>query len=76
MARSSAHRFVICIRNDDYPASLETRKIYEVLPDPRASKHGQVRIIDESGEGYLHPEEYFVAVKLPRGIEEALIEAA
>lgn len=37
MTRSSAHRFVICIRNDDYPASLETRKIYEVLSDPGAS---------------------------------------
>lgn len=76
MTRSSTHRFVICIRNDDYPASLETRKIYEVLPDPGASKHGQIRIVDESGEDYLYPEDYFVAVKLPKGVEEALIEAA
>ena len=76
MTRSSTHRFVICIRNDDYPASLETRKIYEVLSDPGARKHGQIRIVDESGEDYLYPEDYFVAVKLPKGIEEALIEAA
>lgn len=76
MTHSSAHRFVICIRNDDYPAALETRKIYEVLSDPGASEHDQIRIVDEPGEEYLYPEAYFVAVKLPKAVEKALIEAA
>lgn len=76
MAHSTEHRFVICIRNDDYPASLEKRKIYEVLPDADAEKHRQVRVVDESGEDYLYPEEYFVPVKLPKATEQALVNAA
>lgn len=76
MAHSSNYRFLICIRNDDYPASLEKRKIYEALPDVDAEKHHQVRVIDDSGEDYLYPEEYFVPVKLPKAIEQALVNAA
>jgi hypothetical protein len=67
---------VICVKNEDYPASLEKRKIYEAIPDPVAEKHGQVRVIDESGEDYLFPQEYFIPVSLPKNIEEAVIKAA
>lgn len=74
MAYSSSHQFVICIRNDEYSASLETRKIYEVLSDADASKHHQVRVVDESGEDYLYPEDYFVPVKLPKATEQALVD--
>jgi len=69
-------QFVICIKNDDYPASLETRKLYQVVPDPRAEKLDQLRIIDESGEDYLYPQEYFVSVTLPDATEQAIIKAA
>ena len=55
-------QFVICVRNKDYPVSLELRKVYQVIPDGRASKHHQLRVIDESGQDYLYPEEYFVSV--------------
>ena len=76
MKRPRKRRFVICIRNDEYPASLEKRKIYEVLPDEDAEKHKHIRVIDESGSDYLYPEEYFVPVELPRAAEEALVNAA
>ena len=72
----SSHRFAICICNDDYAASLELRKIYEVLPDSDASKHHQIRVIDESGEDYLYPEHYFIPIDLPKDTEAAVIEAA
>ena len=75
-SKSHSRHFVICICNDDYPASLETRKIYEVLPDPSAERHNQVRVIDESGEDYLYPEEYFIPIKLPKNAEDAVIKAA
>uniref|UniRef100_A0A7V4G8C2 Uncharacterized protein n=1 Tax=Desulfobacca acetoxidans TaxID=60893 RepID=A0A7V4G8C2_9BACT len=52
-------RFDICIRNDDYPASLEKRKIYVQLPDAEAKSHNYIRVIDESGEDYLYPAAYF-----------------
>ena len=69
-------QLAICIRNEDYAASLELRKLYQVIPDTEAAKLGQLRVIDESGEDYLYPERYFVRVRLPEPIEQAVIEAA
>jgi hypothetical protein len=69
-------RFVICLRNEGYPASLELRKLYRVLPDAEAAARGHVRVIDESGEDYLYPAEYFAEVELPHAIEEALLRAS
>ena len=69
-------KLVICIENSDYPASLEKRKIYELLPDPAAEKIGQVRIIDESGEDYLYPSTLFIEANLPKAVQTAVIEAA
>ena len=69
-------QFVICIKNDDYLASLELRKLYQSIPDPEAEKNNQIRVIDESGEDYLYPEEYFVSVTLPHATEQAIIKAA
>ncbi len=57
-------KFVLCIRNDGED-DLETRKVYQVLPDREAAREGYVRVIDESGEDYLYPAEYFVPVRLP-----------
>jgi len=68
-------KFVVCIRSEDYPASLECRKLYRLLPDPFAEAHGQVRIIDESGEDYLYPDELFAAVALPARLTR-LLDAA
>ncbi len=76
MKNMNSYRLVICVKNDDYPASLEKRKIYEAIPDPDATKYNQIRIIDESGEDYLYPEEYFIPVTLPKNVEEAVIKAA
>jgi hypothetical protein len=42
--------YVICIRNDDYSASLELKKLYEVLEDEFGAEHQMIRVIDESGE--------------------------
>ena len=68
--------FVICIDNSEYPASLERRKIYEVLDDADAKKHGQIRVVDESGEDYLYPAECFVDANLPDEIRAAVVKAA
>jgi hypothetical protein len=58
-------QFLLCLNNAGYPASLEVRKVYKALPDPVATSRGFVRVIDESGEDYLYPSGYFVAVELP-----------
>ncbi len=69
-------QFVVCIKNKHYPASLELRKLYQVVADRIAAKLHQIRIIDESGEDYLYPEDYFIPVRLPEGAERAVRNAA
>jgi hypothetical protein len=66
---------VVCIHNKDCE-DLEVRKIYRVLPDRSASEDDLLRIIDESGEDYLYPAAYFVAIELPSEIEKALLLAS
>ena len=68
--------FAVCIRNTGYEVSLERRKIYEVLPDADASKHKQLRIVDESGEDYLYPDAYFAKIDLLQTLRRALVAGA
>jgi hypothetical protein len=68
--------FVICVRNDNYAASLELRKVYRAIPDAEASSHRMLRVIDESGEDYLYPIDCFVAVELPRDAAAIFSEAS
>lgn len=69
------HRqFAVCIRNEDHEESLELKKIYELLEDQRAAEHNMVRVIDEEGEDYLYPREWFLPIELPPRIEDAIVE--
>jgi hypothetical protein len=63
---------VVCVDNSQFPASLELHKIYRVLRDTDAAKEGDLRIIDESGEDYLYPAEWFIPVELPRRLQVAV----
>ncbi len=65
-------RFALCVENRDCE-DLEKKKIYQVLSDNTAERDGYLRIIDESGEDYLYPESYFVLIKLPRKVQDALL---
>ena len=67
--------FALCIDNTDYEASLITRKMYEVIPDPQAEKDDLIRVIDESGEDYLYHSSLFVFIQLPAEIERVLVAA-
>ena len=67
---------VICVNNTGYEASLERRKLYSALADAGAKKHKLIRVIDESGEDYLYPEAYFLAVTLPPATLQAVLAAA
>lgn len=70
------HHLVVCTKNSGYEVSLELRKLYEVVPDVDAEKHGQVRVIDESGEDYLYPKSFFIPVELPQRIVERIFHVA
>jgi len=74
--RKSPKRFAVCIRNDGFEASLERNKIYLVRPDADAEKDGDIRVVDESGEDYLYPAEWFVAVEVPKAVQDSLLKAS
>ena len=65
-------KFAICLRNED-SEDLEPRKIYQVLPDDSAAEEGYIRVIDDSGEDYLYPADYFIQIELPQEVEQALL---
>lgn len=67
-------RFAICLRNAD-SEDLVVRKIYQVLPDERSEKDHFIRVVDESGEDYLYPVNYFFVIELPQKIERTLRRA-
>ena len=65
-------KYAICVKNDNYTASLELRKLYQIVPDKNSNVRGLIRLIDESGESYLYPAEYFLPIKLSPAILKAL----
>jgi hypothetical protein len=65
-------RYVLWVRNNGYPASLEIRKLYETLRDAEGERHGLMRVNDESAEDYLYPREFFIPITLPKAAENAL----
>jgi hypothetical protein len=65
-------RYVLCLSNEGYPASLEPRKVYRTMPDREGARQGLIRVVDESGEDYLYPKDMFAAVTLSRAIERAI----
>ncbi len=70
------HKFLLCMDNEGYEASLEMRKLYEKISDKEAERHNQVRIIDESGEDYLYPADFFAPVRLPAQTRTRILERA
>lgn len=68
-------KYMLCINNGG-SEDLEVRKLYEVIPDDNASKDHYLRVIDESGEDYLYPEDYFYPIDLAANIRETISRAA
>ena len=69
-------RFAVCVSNGGYPASLEARKLYQVLPDKAAEELDHLRVIDETGDDYLYPRELFREIEIPAAVEEELRRAS
>ena len=67
--------FAICISTDD-PDLLTPRRIYQVLPDESAAKSNYLRVIDNEGEDYLYPADYFIFVEFSPTVERALLSAS
>ncbi len=72
MGQTEHHkRLVVCTHNEGCD-DLNRRKIYRVLRDESATTEGYLRVVDDSGEDYVYPAEYFIEIELPHDVEEAL----
>ena len=68
-------KFAVCINSDD-PDLLTPCRIYQVLADESAAKSNYIRVVDNEGEDYLYPANFFLFVELPRKVELAILKAA
>jgi hypothetical protein len=69
-------RYLLCVKNEGYAASLQVRTIYRMLSDPSAESHGMVRVVDDSEEDYLFPANFFVPIEVPEAAARAFAETA
>ena len=70
-------RFVVCIDAGEYAeVDLDVGKVYLALPTEKSARdQGLIRVVDNSGEDYLFSSDQFVAVKLPRAAQQAVLRA-
>jgi hypothetical protein len=71
-----APKFVVCLSNEGFEASLEIGKLYQVIPDKQAEKLGGLRVIDEDGEDYFYDAEMFCPLRVPPIVAETLISVS
>ena len=70
--RVTRRQFGVCTDHRGYTASLEVGKLYPVVPDAEAAKHGYIRVIDESGEDYGYSADRFFVLPLPEALAKTL----
>ena len=75
-AEGKRRAFAVCIQNRGYEVSLERHKLYVVRPDAAAHRDGDLRVVDESGEDYLYPAEWFVLIEVPQAVQTSLLKAS
>jgi hypothetical protein len=64
-------QLLLCVANEG-AEDLLVLKLYRRLPDETAEAHELVRVVDESGEDYLYPRSFFVALPIPPALEQQL----
>ena len=56
--QNSTFKFAICVKSDD-PDLLTPHIVYRILPDEKSEKSNYIRVIDNEGEDYLYPADWF-----------------
>ena len=67
---------LVCIDNTGFEASLEARKIYRQVDDPRGADLDMVRVVDESGEDYLYAASLFQPISVEERLKRQLFAKA
>lgn len=66
MAAGAALRFVVCV-DDAGVEDISLGVVYRVLADEVAAREGFMRIVDDSGDDYLYPQDRFIPIDVPEG---------
>lgn len=61
---------------DKVQGHVGQRAAAELERSAKAQKHGQLRVVDESGEDYLYPAEIFIEAEFPQSVRRAVLQAA
>lgn len=69
-------KFVVCLNNEGFSASLEIGKLYQIIPDTEAEKLGGFRVIDEDGEDYFYDAEMFCPLQVPPIVARTLMSVS
>ncbi|GHT96451.1 hypothetical protein AGMMS49545_21420 [Betaproteobacteria bacterium] len=68
-------KWALCLSNEGYEIDLEAFKAYRIVEDENATRHGCIRIVDESGEDYVYPAGRFEVLRLAAPAEKRLSQA-
>lgn len=64
--------YVVCLSDEGNEMSVMRSRLYRVVkPDVNDPKN-VIRVIDESGEDYPYPRDWFLAVELPDAAMKAM----
>lgn len=75
MDNNSKHiQLVVCVKNNGCD-DLQILKLYQLLPDEKAAEESYIRVVDDSGEDYLYPADYFVIAEFSESTKQRLITA-
>ena len=66
--------FAICLTAEP-DEDVRVGKVYRILPDPKATAVGCLRVVDESGEDYLYSARRFMRVNIPPKARGRLLKA-
>ena len=67
---------LVCVDNTGFEGSLEPRKIYRQVDDPRSGELDMVRVVDKSGEDYLYAASLFQLISVDERLEQQLFAKA
>lgn len=76
MIKQRESEFVLCLDSGGYEPSLVAWKVYRLVPDAESLRLGMIRVIDESNEDYLFPENLFLRINLPEAAKSRFPPAA
>lgn len=74
-ARRRFPYLAICVANPGNEMSLQLGKAYKVIKGFTNDPAGRIRVVDEEGEDYLYPADWFVPIELDRTDHRRVMEA-